>query len=244
MKRFAYLLYNNEGLQGVKKDVSDFRAFLESLEGGAWESTEILERPNPSALQVIADIAEIRRKNYDYVLLYYSGHGDWGRGTNLVLKGNDIIPAKSVIGIASKQLSIFDCCRYIPPEASPEKRAFACDEALNSRNLKRQMCREKFDRLISEAKPQQVCLYACKVGEFAIATSFGSLYTQTLLSTAKTLSTSNNADALYVHNICCPVVVNAASRLGRSQHPESEPNSAIVSASLPFAIKPPQLIFG
>lgn len=77
MKRFAYLLSNSNGLPGIKKDISDFRAFLLSCEGGAWNSDEIVERQNLRLEELRRDLRLIRLKNYDYCIFYYSGHGSF-----------------------------------------------------------------------------------------------------------------------------------------------------------------------
>lgn len=246
MKRFAYLLSNSNGLPGIKKDISDFRAFLLSCEGGAWNFNEIVERQNLRLEELRRDLSLIRCATYDYCIFYYSGHGSYERDTRLYVNDtNDNIGENEVLNLASKQLSIFDCCRFDAKKKN-EKCAFVCENAFNNVHVLRQYCRDKFERLVQAALPQKVSLYACKIGEYATATSEGSLYTQSLLSTARSLCTVKDVDAITVHRFCCENVTRNAKIInGELQHPESSvsPVSGIVG-TLPFAIRKPQLMLG
>lgn len=245
MKRFAYLLSNNDGLPGIKKDVSDFRSYLTSCEGGAWNPNEVFERTNLSLSVLRSDLDSIKARDFDYVIFYYSGHGSYARGTRLYInETDDNIDVNEVFGLATRQLSVFDCCRHDPEKAN-EKCAAVCDEAINSSELMFQWCRKKYDRLVQGVPQQQVALYASQIGEYATATSIGSVYTQSLLSCAQTLSATGDLDAVTAHNACSMTVSSIALKHGVAQHPDCNvPFASRMTGVLPFAVKKPQLLFG
>lgn len=244
MKRFAYLLSNSNGLPGIKKDISDFRAFLLSCEGGAWNSDEIVERQNLRLEELRRDLRLIRLKNYDYCIFYYSGHGSYKRDNRLYINDTDEnIGEYEVVDLSIRQLSVFDCCRV--EERQSEKRTYACDEAFNSNREFRQYARDRFERQVQSVVPQKNCLYACKIGECAIATGDGSIYTQSLLLTARSLCTVKDVDAITVHRSCCANVTRSAKINGGFQHPESSVSPVSdIDGTLPFAIRKPQLMVG
>lgn len=84
-----------------------------------------------------------------------------------------------MIGIASRQISVFDCCRNILlenlSEAYKSVRMFS-DGGSFKRNI-----RPYYEARIMRAIEQQVCLYACSVNESALDTGDGGLYTTNLL---------------------------------------------------------------
>lgn len=240
MKRFAYLLSNNYGLSGIKKDIKDIQTFLESCEGGAWNTEEIQVRTNPSLFSLRQDIACIKASRYDYVLFYYSGHGSYTRGNILEINNTESIYESETLGLAVRQFSIYDCCRFDPARVT-KKMANACDEALNSSDLLHQLSRRKFDRLIQEAPPQQLSVYACQIGEYATATHNGSIYTQALLIGARTKCLVGDVDAVDAHDSCILAVSLKARAYGVDQHPDI---SCRPTVALPFAIAKPTLMFG
>lgn len=247
MKRFAYLLANNDGLPGIKKDVADVRSFLISCEGGAWKDNddEIKERHNIGADQVRRDFCAIRRAGFDYVFFYFSGHGDAERGFRLYLnREGEYIEERETFTLAAKQVSIFDCCRYIPPGLKMA-RAEICDEALNSAVSRRYWYRKKFDDMIEQATPQEIRLYACANGECAMATQNGSLYTQALLASARAKSKTGDASACDVHDDCSAAVSKAASHLGGVQNPDRmiDANGSFVEPIM-LSISSPCFMYG
>lgn len=243
MSRFAFLLSNNEGLSGVKKDVADVKSFLMSCRGGAWKPAEILERQNFPLSKLRELLGNIRAKRFDYVMFYYSGHGSFVRGTTLDINATESIPESETQKLSTKQLSLFDCCRYIPPTATVKKSASVCDEALNAGDMRHSWCRMEFDRLVRLASPQQVRLYACRVGECANATASGSLYTQGLLSYAYMMGGHVNADPLMVHNACRQSVFQTSTNCAELQNPDSAIDG-LASNPLPFVIKTPNVFLG
>ena len=74
MKRIALLIGNSDGLEGVKKDLVNWTRFLYSLEGGAWNSSEIITLMNPRKEELCSKIEDIRGE-YDFAIVVFSGHG-------------------------------------------------------------------------------------------------------------------------------------------------------------------------
>jgi hypothetical protein len=114
MKRNALLIGNSDGLEGVKIDIRKFRYFLKSRVGGKWKDEEITEIPNPSKFHLQQLIYNLKRMNYDFSIIYFSGHGKYVRDTELVLnKNKECISESELKGISTRQISIFDCCRGV-----------------------------------------------------------------------------------------------------------------------------------
>lgn len=104
MKRIALLFGNNRGLQGTRKDILDFMTFLLSPQGGAWEQTEVKGIINPRKTTIENKVKEIKDGNYDYVIVYFSGHGGCKNGTILEINPqNEQIQESLLLGLAPKQ---------------------------------------------------------------------------------------------------------------------------------------------
>lgn len=244
MKRFAYLLSNTNGLPGISKDVEDFRNYLISNAGGAWNPKEIFSQQNPSLSLLRSHIASLREQKFDYVVFYYTGHGSYERGTCLYINENDeYIKESEVLNLAPKQLSLFDCCRVIQ-ESSTEGLVTTFDEAVKNASYDHQRFRDRFDSLVKAALPQQVKLYACRIGEKATATRDGSLYTQGLLETARNIDASQDANIITVHNKCISDSTIRELLNKRNQHPDIDIDIyGKQGAILPFVLSTKQRIF-
>lgn len=186
MRRIALLIGNSDGLEGVKTDLFEWKKFLISPVGGAWEHHEINMIMNPQKCELLSCINELRKtKAYDFAVVVYSGHGGYDRQTILEINGKgETITETDLLGIAPKQISVFDCCRSLVDGYEPiyeSQRTFSTGGILS--NL--QKIRNAYNQRIGLAIPQQVCLYACHIGETALDTESGALYIQTLLRQAK-----------------------------------------------------------
>lgn len=223
MKRIAFLFGNTDGLKGVKKDIKRFRAFLESDVGGAWESWEI-DSGCDLALDVVRrKIGDIRRGGYDYVIVYFSGHGGMIRTTKLCLNSDEeCIDEGEFAGLAGRQLSIFDCCRASPDMATNSK--VATFDAANEANMLdyRYLYRARYERLIEKASPQDVRLYACQKYKKAYDTSKGGMYTQQLIDDAIEQSKHGNAYVKDVHRAAASAVRYSSMIKGEYQEPDIE----------------------
>lgn len=181
MKRIALLIGNSKGLSGVKLDVAHWCDFLMSALGGQWYNDEIIVTMNPSKTELLSLIDCIKRSNPDFAMVVFSGHGAYQRNTLLEINGNEeMINENVLIGIAPRQISVFDCCRGVLTEELSESRrsvrTFA-DGGTFPRNI-----RPHYEERIMNAIPQQVRLYACSVGESAWDDAeAGGVYTRFLL---------------------------------------------------------------
>ena len=105
--------------------------------------------------------------------------------------------------------------------------------------------REKFDWLTMTASSQEVRLYACRIGQSAVATGSGSLYTQTLLDSAISMCSSRDVEAITAHKSCCDLVSRAAIARGYEQNPVSDcVFKSELHKPLPFAISAPESLYG
>lgn len=186
MRKIALLIGNSDGLEGVKTDLFEWKKFLISPVGGAWERHEINMIMNPQKCELLSYINELRKtKAYDFAIVVYSGHGGYDRQTILEInKHEETINETDLYFIAPRQISVFDCCRCLVDGSEPineSQRTFSSGGPLSHL----QKIRNAYNQRIGQAIPQQICLYACRIGETALDTESGALYIQTLLWKAK-----------------------------------------------------------
>ena len=222
MKRYAFLLGNTDGLEGVKKDMIRFKSFLQSGVGGAWEQNEICCRCNLNYDEVTSIVETIRNKCCNYVIVYFSGHGEMKRSTKLCLNASgEVLDEEEIFGLASRQLSIYDCCR-VSPGIDKTAMNFTLNESVESYLTRRNMYRNRFDSLIEEASEQNIRLYACMPGRYANETNDGGLYTQHLLDVAKQQSLGSDVYVRTAHTLATNAVVRdpEAFSNGVMQYPD------------------------
>ncbi len=180
MNRKALLIGNSNGLPGVKKDIFKWQNFLKSDIGGGWFPQEIDVEMNPSQKSLISKI-NMFKGQYDFVIVVFSGHGAYSKGTILEINGEEeYIFEDDLKNIAPRQISVFDCCRGVVrtvQDSINDLRRF---------NIKRRSndIRQDYETRIMQAIPQQISLYACSVGESAYDSNDGGYYTKNLLKSA------------------------------------------------------------
>jgi hypothetical protein len=188
----ALVIANTNGLDGTKIDIINFVKFLKSNHGGAWLNSEIHEPLyNPSLDELKSALGGIKRNNYDYVIVLFSGHGGQIRETILEINGDEEVIAESQLkNLAPRQLTIFDCCRVLP--------SYKADDAIMSKSTMhfsesaipnlREIIRKKYNERIMEAIPQQATLYSCSINESSYDTTNGAVYLTNLLDAAKKIN--------------------------------------------------------
>ena len=189
MKRRALLIGNSRGLAGVKRDIANFQAFLMGRYGGAWRRGEIETMMNPTLADLKSKLSVIKAERNDFVIVMFSGHGGYERTTVLEINGqNEIIDDTELLGLAPRQISIFDCCRAVcgyqeEREMLVERKLFSVTDSIDT-------IRHRYDSRIMQAIPQQGRLYACKIGQCAHDHEDGSgaYYLNNLLKHACTIS--------------------------------------------------------
>lgn len=218
MKRFALLICNNTA-SGATHDIIKWQKFLESTNGGAWRSSEIDSKVNPSLSEVRNTIQIIKLIEYDFVIVVYAGHGEWKRTTSLELNPQgEIIQENEFFNLAPREIICLDCCRGVSPLTEmvdeAQERMFSDDQRNAIRNM--------YDHRMMEAYPQQVNLYACQIGESAYGDSNGGFYTNNLLDQAINFLPNNTYQTVNcAHNMAAPLTtVETRSKVGKDQHPD------------------------
>jgi hypothetical protein len=235
MRKKILIIGNDEGLPGVKMDIRSYQAFFKSAVGGNWYDSEIETQLNPVKRDLLSKLSEFKRISLDYLIVYFSGHGGQERETMLELNRNgELIAASDLIDIASRQLTIYDCCRCYPEVKQARQlldEAFAEFSGYNTR--------EKFEKRIMESYPQQIQLYACSVGEYSNDTPNGGVYSQFLLQSA------SNIDSEYklvgtAHMEATELTVQNNRNLPakQQQHPDSLIPKVLSSRQLIIGINP------
>lgn len=189
MKRRALLIGNSRGLVGVKQDIANFQAFLMGRYGGAWRRDEIIHMMNPSLDDLRSQLNTVKTEQNDFVIVMFSGHGGYERTTVLEINGqNEIIDDIELMGLAPRQISIFDCCRVVC--SYQEEREMLMERKLFSVTDSADTIRKRYDSRIMQAIPQQDRLYACKIGQCAHDHQDGSgaYYLNNLLKHARSIS--------------------------------------------------------
>lgn len=192
MKRHALLIGNTGGLPGVVVDLENYKNFLLSDTGGAWDSNEIEIFENSSSKDLRIKIDELKnrkKEQLDYCFIAYCGHGAQ-IGQHVVLeinpKGEEIF-ADDLKGISPRQVNIFDCCRVIQEQEKIIKSR--ATESFSREDLSyKQFVRKVYEERIMGSIKHNLCLYACSANESANDTSKGGLYSYFLISAAKKLA--------------------------------------------------------
>lgn len=227
---------------GVLKDVDNYRNFLMSPQGGAWNSNEIETLMTPSVLDV--DIAIINQKLSTYSVTAFCGHGYYDakvKSTFVELKSGVEIDSVRLLSGASKHSLILDCCRVVTNE-TPLVESMMAKADLQKRELDHARARELFDEEVSRCTTGHVVLFGCKIGESAGDNSqFGGLYSYNLLEytrdwarqpTAALGSASRILSISEAHDMAAPAVVR---RTAGRQNPQIE--RPRVARLFPFAVR-------
>lgn len=218
MKRFALLICNNTA-SGATHDIVKWQRFLESTNGGAWKTNEIVPKVNPSLSDVRNTIELIKLVKYDFLIVVYAGHGDWKRTTNLELNPRgEIIQESEFFNLAPREIICLDCCRGVSPLTEVVDEA---QERMFS-DSQRDTIRGMYDRRMMEAYPQQVNLYACQVGESAYGDSNGGFYTNNLLDQANHFLPNETYQTVNCAHIMASPLTTAETlaKVGKDQHPD------------------------
>jgi len=238
MKKIALLIGNSDDLPGVKKDLNDWKNFLVSPVGGAWdEFNEIVPFMNKPKALLLGYIQKIKQR-FDFAIVVYSGHGAYNKQTILEINKKEKIEETDLLHIAPKQISIFDCCRALTERSTSlfEGRNFY---SINGISYNLEDIRQAYEQKIMQATEQQVCLYACSIGETALDTEEGGLYTQTLLKEAKSFP-DNEAfrAAANIHTDAAAKTSLKAMKLKHNQNPSAILPRCLSSQRLILSINP------
>ena len=227
MKRKALLIGNSRGLTGVQIDLDNFESFLHSNEGGAWNLDEITVLPNATNKQLNLAIESIRESQADYCIVYFSGHGGFERQTILELADESLINENELHHLSTRQLTIFDCCRYQEERVIFES-ANASLESFEISDSNREYYRKKYDERILKAIPQQARLYSCSIGEISNDTPEGGIYTKALLELKGITQTVGEAHSKAVE------IVNSSWNIFQEKREDKQNPDAILPKCFTF----------
>lgn len=189
MKRKAIIIANQDGkLTGVSKDIDHIQEFLKGISGGAWNEDEIEVNVNPSLSSLKLSLALKRIVGYDYIMVFFTGHGGHKREQTYVQINNkkELIAQSELENLCQKQINIYDCCRSEIEELNEARstQIFKMFDSASSLTLSRFEARRLYERQIQLAKNQQLILYSCSLNEYSQDESYGALYLTNLLRDA------------------------------------------------------------
>jgi hypothetical protein len=248
MKRIALLIANTNGLGGTKADVGKFSRFLRSLQGGAWNESEIIFCSDPSRDDLLNGLKIMRESAPDYVVVMFSGHGGYRDETILEINPDEeIINVSNLLDIASRQLSIFDCCRVMEKSILQKNLSSESMQMFSSRNtVAWDIVRKNYETRILQAIPQQAVLFACSVGECSYDSKDGAIYIDKLIEVAKRASENNFMTVGLVHQQAAKLTTaeTSATPITRTrdykgpQYPEAYLPKCLSSQQLVISINP------
>lgn len=196
-------------LQGVSKDLINYRNYLKSDNGGAWLDEEITILEDKSRTQIETKLLSIRSIAYDMVFSVFSGHGDYDDIDNycrrLEISKNETILEKSLWGLAKRQILIFDSCSGLRSQEcifAGESKSRSLMEFSSADNPARRL----YEIRCMQCPPQQLKLYAAKVGTFARDTSNGGKYSSELLKLMG--NSSFEMDIVEAHDMAAKIIYN------------------------------------
>ncbi|EPN9190805.1 caspase family protein [Enterobacter roggenkampii] len=226
MKSRAVIIANTTGLPGVDIDVSNITSFLKSIEGGAWFDDDIEILRNFSRENLLNRLSHLRREAYDFVMVFFAGHGGRNNNTDLLFlnRENEYIEIEYIKNIAARQINIIDCCRA---EVSDEDLAMISEASValekhGGERIGYLSARQKYASRIMASGPQQINLFGCSLNECSAETKDGGLYLSLLLMKARKFSSEDRAFQTVISShidISQKVTLKAAS-LGNTQHPD------------------------
>lgn len=169
MKKRVLMIANNTGAIGAMKDVELYTNFFLSLDGGAWDPSEILEPlVSPSSSELMSTLIALQAEKLDYLVVIFSGHGclhNNMENTWLCLRGETLdtdtcILDSHLLGFAKKQLTILDCCRYreVEPQLLVECSKSASATPSWGQTMK---IRLKYNAQIAKVPDGNCVVYAC-----------------------------------------------------------------------------------
>jgi hypothetical protein len=189
MNRKAILIGSPNGpdpaLPGVDVDLKDLTTYLQSIKGGAWDSSEISLLRNPSKKEVrsMLDTAS----HFDYVLITCSGHGDHHvrndfDDTSFCINKAEEIYISEINPRNKRQLIVVDVCRKVVLLKAEESRMFAAHEAaIYKFDEDRKNARKMFDQAVLSCAEGRIVVYSCDKNQTAGDPGSGGIFTQSLI---------------------------------------------------------------
>lgn len=176
-------------LKGVSLDLENYREYLMSAKGGAWDDKEIIVADGLSKKDLLYVIKEIRNEENDVTFTVFTGHGDFEnkehfcRSLLINEDGEDILETE-LHQLSNKEITIFDCCskpRYKIINESRQQKAMKIHDSYTNLLL----ARKKYELKCEECPEQRLRFYSAEVGYSAKDSDEGGLYSSLLLQTLR-----------------------------------------------------------
>lgn len=199
--------HNASKLNGVPIDLINYKSYLQSYKGGAWENNEIEMLLNPKYDELINVILKIKLAQTDVVFCVFSGHGEFSefdKCRRVQINKDKTILEKELWNIAPKQILILDSCSGISSnkknisESSESFLGFMTTDSLKN------LYRNRYESECFLCEPQLLRFYAAIPGQYANDTDYGGEYSKTLINV---LEDSNNISIVDAHNKARDVVI-------------------------------------
>ena len=197
-------------LDGVSYDLKNYRNFLMSNEGGAWNYDEITMIEDKKLSNIRTKLNLIKAQHNDMVFVVFSGHGDYDDIENscrtLQISQHDYISEKELINLGKREILILDSCSG--------KRSTEIDETFELKDsivlesvqkTIRNKYRKRYEELYINCPERNFKFYAAEVGKSAHDTDFGGLYSRCLLDTLK--KSNNEIDIITAHKKAAKAVI-------------------------------------
>lgn len=224
-------------LAGIRADIHNYYTFFTSNIGGKWNNDEICILSDTSVTEVMNKILYYRLSRLDYFIFVFCGHGA-SRNNEVAMQINDtdsLLMESSVMGVAPRQLSIFDCCREREYEDFGIITEFYTHSLLSLGGKLYGNVRRRYENRIMQSVPQSACLYACSIGESAEGTNSGGFYSCNLLKAAYHITDDKEYKTIGLcHTEACLLLKEKNVR----QHPDYKLPRCLVESSLILSIHP------
>ena len=215
---------NEQDLPGARKDIENWKNFLISNQGGAWEYSEISVLHRPTLVQLKSILNSHRYK--DYVFIAFSGHGYHIQNadideTKICLNETEEPSVFSINPANDRCTFIIDACRGIINEQELRKSLFA-EEMINKLSLSRIVYRELFDKSVMRAEKGIIRLYSCSINESASESPLGGTYSKFLIEVAQNWheKTTHGDGNLLLLNRAHDLAAKLTTKKTPQQHPE------------------------
>ncbi len=158
-------------LPGARADVSHFRHWLQTANGGAWESSEIAVLSHPTIAALEAQLAEASKE--DYAFIAFSGHGEHVRGrlrddTMIQINNSDDYSSRKLASGYKRGVIVVDSCRNVRIELSlNESIKYARAKSFSEDWQKRRRHRAAFEARAAAAEEGVIFMYGCSLNQSA-----------------------------------------------------------------------------
>jgi hypothetical protein len=176
--------------RGVYADINNYRHFLTSAPGGAWNpEIEIKYLNKPTKKELAIPLIKCELADYSFIL--FTGHGYFSEDLQepvLELGSGETICLSELLAPNTKRTVVLDCCQKIHKTELLEERNIIKAAMAESRRREpdREACRRIFDEEIEAAAVSAVIPQSCHKDEYSTADDeLGSRYATSLIVTGE-----------------------------------------------------------